>query len=128
MSERRRGISISSFLAGLVLEDAKKPAKSRQTGEEITVTLRFSKQELDKLSIFARLKQKTMAELLQAGLKPTFRMRQAPSTVSWETLRCWLSPDEHETIMQHLEKNRLSARTYLAQLALNTIAKPDGLS
>ncbi len=120
----RHGISVSSFLAGLILEDAQRPAMSRQQGEEITVTLRLSKQDLDKLRIFARRQQKTMAEMLQEGLKPQFRKRQTPSTLQWETLRCWLSNDEHKTIMKYLDKNRLSARTYLALLALQAIDKP----
>jgi hypothetical protein len=65
-----------------------------------------------------------MADMLQEGLTPRFRKRQTPSALQWETLRCWLSDDEHRTIMKYLEKNRLSARTYLALLALKATDKP----
>jgi hypothetical protein len=118
---QRRGISVSAFLADLILKDAEKSPKSREKDEEITVTLRLSRQELDKLSILSRLRQMTMAELLQAGLEPSLSKRQSPSTVQWESLRCWLSKDEHKTIKKYLKKKHLSARTYLALLALKAI-------
>jgi hypothetical protein len=116
-----RGISVSAFLAGLILKEVQKAPNSRDKDEEVTVTLRLSRQDLDKLSILGRLQQKTMADLLHDGLKPSLSKRKGPSHVEWESLRCWLSKDEHKAIKKYLDKNHLSARSYLALLALKAV-------
>ncbi|MFZ0774258.1 MAG: hypothetical protein WCA49_15285 [Candidatus Sulfotelmatobacter sp.] len=117
----RRRISVSAFLADLVLADAKRPANREQEGQEITVTLKLSARDIDKMRIFARLEEKTIAELLQELVQPSVQKRQTASALEMQTLRCWLSNEEHRIIKKYLAKHRLSARNYLALLALNTI-------
>jgi hypothetical protein len=117
----RRGVSVSAFLADLVLEDAKRPPNRRPEDEELTVTLKLSSRDIDKMRIFARLEEKTIEELLQELVQPGVQKRQTASALEMQTLRCWLSNEEHRTIKKYLAKHRLSARNYLALLALKAI-------
>jgi hypothetical protein len=114
----RHGISVSAFLAELVLKDAKRSPNSEQEDEEITVTLKLSSRDIDKMRIFARLEEKTIEELLQELVQPGVQKRQTASALQMQTLRCWLSNEEHRIIKKYLAKYRLSARNYLALLAL----------
>lgn len=120
---RERGVSVSAFLAELILDDARRPRKGKEKNAEVTVTLRLSPRELEKLSILGRLQQKSMIDLLHDGLKPSLKRRQTSSDVKWETIRCWLSKSEHKIIKKYLDDNHLAARSYLAYLALKTIKK-----
>lgn len=117
----RRGMSVSAFLAQLVLDQAGKSPRDDRDDQEITITLRLPSREIDKMRIFARLEEKTIEELLQERLQPSFQKRQTASSLHLETLRCWLSNEEHRAIKRYLAKNRLSARNYLALLALRAI-------
>lgn len=117
----RHKTSVSAFLADLALEDARKSAKHKSSDEEITVTLKFPARDLDKMRIFARLEGKSLEALLREQLEPSFRKRQTATTLELHPLRCWLSDEEHRIIKEHLAKHRLSARSYLALLALKAI-------
>ena len=117
----QRNKSVSAFLADLALEDAKKPAKNKLKDQEITVTLKLPARDLDKLRMFARLENKSMEQLMVEQLQPSFQKRQTASSLEMHALRCWLSNDEHRTIKKYLAKHRLSARSYLALLALRAI-------
>ncbi|HEY2496521.1 MAG TPA: hypothetical protein VGK24_05590 [Candidatus Angelobacter sp.] len=116
----RRKKSVSAFLADLALADAQK-AKNKLEDEEITVTLKLSARDIDKMRIFARLEEKSVEDLLRELLQPGFQKRQTATALEMHTLRCWLSNDEHRIIKKYLAKNRLSARSYLALLALKAI-------
>jgi hypothetical protein len=112
--------SVSAFLADLALADAQK-TKGKLEDDQIPVTLRLHARDIDKMRIFARLEDKSVEELLRELLEPSFQKRQTATALEMHTLRCWLSNDEHRTIKKYLAKNRLSARSYLALLALKAI-------
>ena len=114
----RHGMSVSAFLADLALTDAKRPPNSGQEQEEITVTLKLSSRDIDKIRIFARLEEKTFEELVQEFVQPGVQKRQTFSSLDMQTIRCWLSNEEHRTITKYLAKHDLTARSYLALLAL----------
>ena len=114
----RHGMSVSAFLADLALKDAKTPSTGGQEQQEITVTLRLSSRDIDKIRIFARLEEKTFEELLQELVQPSVQKRQTFSSLEMQTIRCWLSNEEHRTITKYLAKHQLTARSYLALLAL----------
>jgi hypothetical protein len=114
-------ISVSAFLADLALADAHKSTKSKLEDQEITITLKLPARDMDKMRIFARLEEKSVEELLRELLEPSFRRRQTATALEMHTLRCWLSNDEHRVIKSFLAKHRLSARSYLALLALKAI-------
>ena len=115
----RHGMSLSAFLADLALKDAKRPPDSGQ--EQITVTLKLSARDIDKIRIFARLEEKTIEELLQEFVRPGVQKRQTASSLEMRSVRCWLSNEEHRIIKKYLAKHRLSARSYLALLILKAI-------
>jgi hypothetical protein len=117
----RRKTSVSSFLADLALQDAQKSAKGKLEDQEITITLRLPARDIDKMRLFARLEEKSVEDLLRELLEPRFRKRQTATALEMHTLRCWLSDDEHRIIKKYLAKHRLSARSYLALLALKAI-------
>lgn len=113
--------SVSAFLADLALREAQKSAKHRREDEEITVTLKLPARDMDKVRIFARLEEKSIEGLLRELLEPSFKRRQTTTALEMHSLRCWLSDDEHRIIKSYLAKHRLSARSYLALLALKAI-------
>lgn len=113
----RNGLSVSAFLADLALNDAKRTS-SGQEEEEITVTLKLSSRDIDKIRIFARLEEKTIEQLLQEFVQPGVQKRQTASSLKLRSVRCWLSDEEHRIIKKYLEKHHLSARNYLALLIL----------
>jgi len=114
----RHGMSVSAFLADLALKDAQRPPNSGQEEEEITVTLKLSSRDIDKIRIFARLEEKTIEKLLQELVQPGVQKRQTATSLEMRSVRCWLSNEEHRIIKKYLAKHRLSARNYLALLAL----------
>lgn len=114
--------SVSAFLADLALKDAQKPANS-SGNEQITITLKLPARDLDKMRLFARLEGKSVEELLKEHLEPSLKKRQTATTLQLHPLRCWLSDEEHRIIKKHLAKHRLSARSYLALLALKALDK-----
>lgn len=114
----QHGMSMSAFLADLALTDAKRPPTSGQEQEEITVTLKLSSRDIDKIRIFARLEEKTFEELVQEFVQPGVQKRQTFSSLKLRTVRCWLSDEEHRIIKKYLAKHGLSARNYLALLIL----------
>lgn len=112
--------SVSAFLAGLALADAQK-SKNKLEQKEITVTLKLPARDLDQMRIFARLEDKSVEDLVRELLQPSFQKRQTATALEMHTLRCWLSNEEHRIIKKYLAKHRLSARSYLALLALKAI-------
>lgn len=117
----RHKISVSAFLADIALKDAQRSAKAKREDEEVTITLKLSARDIDKMRIFARLEEKSVEELLREMLEPNFKRRQTATALEMHSLRCWLSDEEHRIIKAYLAKHRLSARSYLALLALNAI-------
>lgn len=116
----KHNMSVSAFLADLALKDAQRSGK-RSAEEQITLTLRLPAHHVDKMLIFARLEDKTLADLLRKLLEPSFQKRQTTTALKLHTIRCWLSNEEHRVIKRHLARHRLSARSYLALLALKAI-------
>jgi len=112
--------SVSAFLADLALADAHK-SDSKREQEEITVTLKLPARDLDQMRSFARLEDKSVEDLVRELLQPSFKKRQTATALEMHTLRCWLSNEEHRIIKKYLAKHRLSARSYLALLALKVI-------
>lgn len=117
----RHNRSVSAFLADLALADAHDSNKNKREDQEITITLKLPARDIDKMRIFARLEDKTVENLLRELLQPSFQKRQTATALEMHTLRCWLSDAEHRIIKKYLAKHRLSARSYLALLALKAI-------
>ncbi len=73
----------------------------------------------------ARLKEKSIEELVEEFITPNLdknpRGPGSDYTLPTEILRFYLNDAEHALIMKHMEKEHVSSRHYLAQLALQRI-------
>jgi hypothetical protein len=117
-------ISVSQFLADLMLRDSLKPtAKAKQ---KIVVRLEFelTPQQLDRVEMLTRLHEKdSMAQFIRDILEPYLNVQRLHLPPETTTLRYYLSDEEHERVMKHLANKGISARNYAATLALKAIAK-----
>jgi hypothetical protein len=113
-------ISVSAYLADLALADAQKAPKEKHS-QEFTLTLTY--EDVQKLMLLARVKQKSAAELLTEFITRPLANKQPHGAVETENLRLYLNDEEHEIIRKHVGRTGVSARNYVALLALQDIAK-----
>lgn len=121
----RKATSISSFLARVALEDVRKGSKERRTEEEVTITLRIPREQNAKLQMFARRQNKTPDQFCQDLLLPTLKKGKTSFASRTESLRYYLSPDQHRLLKKYLKARNLSARTYVSFLALKELNHQD---
>lgn len=117
-------VSVSQFLADLMLQDALKP-KSK-TRQKILVRAEFelTLQQFDRLELLTRLHDKeTIGQFLYDILEPHLNIRRLHVPSQTITLRYYLSDEEHERLTRHLANKGISARNYAATLALKSIAR-----
>jgi hypothetical protein len=119
----KQKISVSQFLADVAIEDAKKP---RTNPEQETITVKLPADKTQKLAILARLKEKSLDELVQELiLKAADEQRQPVSRLKTRNLSYYLTQKEHQLVMKHVAKTGASAKNYIATLALKTIEQGD---
>ena len=111
-------ISVSQFLANLALEDAREG-----NGEEQEFTFKLPREQAQKLLLMARLKDKSAPDFISELLLPPLANKQPHGSVEMDNLTMYVSEDEHETLKEHMRKKGISARNYIAILALEKIAK-----
>jgi hypothetical protein len=120
----RNQISVSQFLAELLLEDASKP---RRKGKVLVrAEFELTPEEQEKLELLARLHNKaSVGEFIRELIQPNLDMQKLHTSTNLETtaLRFYLSEDEHETITKYIAEKGIPARKYAAMLALKAIAK-----
>jgi hypothetical protein len=119
-----RQISVSQFLADLVLEDAMK-AKSRGTDKvTLKVEIELTQDELERLELLARFHQtNTIAEYIRELLQPNLELQKLHAPIARKTLRYYLSEYERHIAMTHLAGKGMAARYYPVMLALKAITK-----
>ncbi len=122
----RHNLSVSAFLTQVALEDAR--AKKKAVPEEpLTITINLPANHRAKLLYMARLRQKSIEQLVEEFIAPKLAKNQrgpgANFTLPTETLRYYLNDEEHALIKKHMEKEHVSSRHYLAQLAVQAIEK-----
>jgi len=119
-----RQISVSQFLAELVLREASRPKAKRK--EKVTVRAEFelAPEELDKLELLTRLHQKeSIGEYIRDLVRPELELQRVHTPLETMSLRFYLSAEEHEKVKKHIESTGISARNYGAMLALRELAK-----
>lgn len=117
-------ISVSQFLADLVLEDAAKPKSKRREKVIFRVELELTPEEQDKLELLARLHQKqTVGEFIRELIQPSLLLQRTHAPLETTAVRYYLSRDEHEKVTRHIAGKGISARNYAVMLALKAIAK-----
>ncbi len=121
----RHKVSVSQFLAELALADAKDAAANpkREDLEKCVVVLNIPRSQHMKLTLLARLQEKSIDELVQDLVLPSLETRQPPGSLETETIRYYLSKAEHQIVKQHIAKQGMSARNYVSLLAMEAIAK-----
>ena len=116
-------ISVSQFLADLVIKDAKSKAKRK---DKITIRAEFqvTAEEQDKLELLLRLHQKnSIGQFVSELLRPNLKVQKLHAPVETTPLRYYLSEEEHEIVSKHMASKGIAARNYGALLALKAIGK-----
>jgi hypothetical protein len=121
---KSHNLSVSGFLAQVAIQDARAKKKSGQE-QPLTITINLPASKRAKLLYTARLKEKSIDRLVEEMIAPSLaKNRRGPGaryTLKTEALRYYLNDEEHALIKKHMEKEHLSSRHYLAQLALQAI-------
>jgi hypothetical protein len=112
-------ISVSQYLSDLTLADI----KSSDPEEEEEITLRLPRSQMQKLRLLARIAKKSPREFLPELLSPPLANKQPHGPLETENLRFYVTPDEHAAIRKHISKKGISARNYIALLAVEDLAK-----
>lgn len=120
---RKNHTTISSFLATLALEDVYRASREGPTEEEIDIRLRIPTEQSAKLQMFARLQGKSVNQYVAALVTPTLAKEKTSFSLDTESLRYYLSPEEHRLLKQYLKSRKLSARTYVSFLALKAMER-----
>lgn len=120
----KRKISISQFLADLMLKDARRPAPKPDRKVRVGIVLELTPEEGDRLELLVRLRQKKSAgTLVHELLRPLLKLQRVHAPLNTRMLRYYLSATEHRVVMKHLERKGISARNYAALLARRAITK-----
>lgn len=117
-------ISVSQFLADLMLRDALKPKARSKEKVVLRIELELTPQQLDRLELLTRLHEKdSITQLVHEIIEPHLSVQRLHVPSATTTLRYYLSDEEYARVMQHLATLGVSARNYAAVLALRAIAK-----
>lgn len=123
---KSKQISLSQFMAELVLEDANKPKVKRQGKVKLRLELELTPEQQDKLELLTRLHQKeSVDEFILQILEPNLKLQRLHAPLETRMLRYYLSDEEHDKVISHIEGTGISARNYAAMLALRAIRKKD---
>lgn len=116
-------ISVSQFLADLILQDAA-TAKSRRGPVHINAHFEFSADEYAKLELLVHLhKKETVSDLIRDLLQPHLDLQRLHNPTETKAVRFYLSDREHDTVTTHIASRGITARKYVSFLALKEIAK-----
>lgn len=117
-------ISISQFLADLVLTDADKPKAKHKRKVILRPKIELTPEEVIRLELLTRLNEKaSVDELIRDLIQPNLKAQRVHAPLETLPLRFYLSEEEHEKVTKHIAATGISARNYLAMLALGAIRK-----
>lgn len=122
---RRNQISVSQFMAHLMLTDAARPKRKHKQNVVLRPEIELTAQQNNKLELLARLNQKTsIGEYILDILGPQFALQRLHAPAKTKMLRYYLSEEERQTVMNRIAASGLSATNYAAMLALRAVRKP----
>lgn len=114
-------ISVSEFLADLILQDAA-GATSRKGTVRFSVDFELSVDDYDKLELLVHLhKKEDLGELIRALIQPSLDLQRIHVPTQTKSLRFYLSDKEHETVTRHVAKRGTTAKKYVSFLAIRAI-------
>lgn len=118
----RNKISVSQFLAELLLQDATKPKRKGKV--LFHAEFELTPEEQEKLELLARLHNKeSVGEFIRELIQPNLDMQKLHTKLETTPLRFYLSEEEHEIVTKHIAEKGIPARNYVAMVALKAIAK-----
>lgn len=117
----KKDTTISSFLAGVALEGIHRAGRESAPREKVDITLRIPAEQSAKLQMFAHRQGKTINQYVYELVTPTLEKGKTSFSSKTESLRYYLSPQEHRLLKKYLKSKRLSARTYISYLALKEL-------
>lgn len=116
------GTTISSFLAQVALEDLYQDSREGPAEEELEIKLKIPVKQSAKLQMFARRKGEPLNQYVSEILTPLLTKGQTSyNNPDIESLRYYVSPEEHRLLKKYFKSNRLSPRVYVAYLALRAL-------
>ena len=117
-------ISVSQFLADLVLADAMKAKPTRNQKVVLRTEIELTPEELEKLELLTKFHQKgSVGEYLYEVLRPNLELQRLHAPIERKPLRYYLSEYEHHIVTTHIAGKGMAARYYPVMLALKAIAK-----
>lgn len=117
----KKHISISRFLAEVAMEDVRVGSREGHAEEKITITMKIAREHNIKLQMFAHRQNKTPDQFCRDLLLPTLQKARTSFSAKTETLRYYLSPEEHRLLKSYLRSRKLSSRSYISFLALQKL-------
>lgn len=121
---KERTLSVSQFLADLVLAEARRPKSGRKETVVVWAKLVLTPAEQEKLELLVRMHQKgSIGEYVKEVLQPHMEVQRLHAPLETIAVRYYLSDEEHETVMRHIEEKGIAARNYAVMLALKAINK-----
>jgi len=115
-------ISVSHFLAELLLDDASKPKRTDKV--VLRLELEFTPEEQEKLELLGMLYAKSsLAELIRELIQPTLQTQHLHSNRKTTAVRFYLSQEEHQKIATHIAAKRIPIGKYATLLALKEIER-----
>lgn len=119
---RRKGISVSQFMADLMLKDVAQSKHTRKKPVILRPEIKVTAQQRDKLEVLARLhNKKSLGEFILDLLEPELELKRLHVPVKKTMIRFYVSQDERRAIIQHTATSGLSVTNYATMLALRTI-------
>lgn len=121
---KANGISVSQFMADLLLEDARESRTKPKQNVILRPKIELTPKQQDKLETLARLHQKkSVSEYILDVLEPQLELRRIHRPLKTKMLRYYLSDQEYETVSDHITESGLSPGSYSAMIALRAIRK-----
>jgi hypothetical protein len=115
------GTTISSFLAEIALEDLNR-SDDGPIEEELEIRLRIPVEQSAKLQMFAQRRGKTPDEYVREMVSPLLRKGKTSfHNKHTESLRYYVSPEQHRHLKKHFKSKHLSPRTYVSYLVLKAL-------
>lgn len=117
-----KNISVSQFLAELLLEEAKKPRQKEKV--VLRLVLEVTHDEHEKLELLAKLYSKeSVDDLVRELIQPSLEMQKLHTDSETTALRFYLSQEEHAAVSEYISEKGVPARKYATMIALKAIAK-----
>jgi hypothetical protein len=117
-------VSVSQFLAELMIEDAQQSKPKHKQKVIIRAELELTAEEQEKLELLLRLRQdKSLSHFLYELLQPNLEVQRLHTPVETIPIRCYLSAEEHKLITRHVGRKGVAAKNYGGLLAIKAIEK-----